>query len=91
MKYYISNENMAHFPNFRQRLALLRHLDYVDKDDAVLLKGRVACEMNTCDELLASEMLFGNILEPLNPPEVAAILSALVFQVRRRSLEVMLV
>ena len=46
------------------------------------MKGRVACEMNTCDELLASEMLFTNVLEPLNPPEAAAVLSALVFQVR---------
>jgi antiviral helicase SKI2 len=46
------------------------------------LKGRVACEMNTCDELIAAEMLFTNVLEPLNPPEAAAVLSALVFQVR---------
>lgn len=45
------------------------------------LKGRVACEMNTCDELLATEVLFMNILEPLNPPEIAALLSAFVFQV----------
>lgn len=44
------------------------------------LKGRVACEMNTCDELLATEILFFNVLEPLNPPEVASLLSALVFQ-----------
>lgn len=48
----------------------------------VTLKGRVACEMNTCDELLATEILFFNVLEPLNPPEVASFLSALVFQVR---------
>ena len=47
----------------------------------VTLKGRVACEMNTCDELLATEILFFNVLEPLNPPEVASFLSALVFQV----------
>lgn len=47
----------------------------------VSLKGRVACEMNTCDELIATELLFFNVLEPLNPPEVAALLSALVFQV----------
>jgi hypothetical protein len=37
--------------------------------------------MNTADELIATEILFFNILEPLNPPEVAAFLSALVFQV----------
>jgi antiviral helicase SKI2 len=44
------------------------------------MKGRVACEMNTCDEVLAAEMIFTNVLEPLNPPEAAALLSALVFQ-----------
>lgn len=59
----------------------MRRLNFVDElSDAVLLKGRVACEMNTCDELLATEMIFLNVLEPLNPPEAAAILSALVFQ-----------
>ena len=42
-----------------------------DKQRAtVTMKGRVACEMNTCDELIASEMLLTNVLEPLNPPEV---------------------
>jgi superfamily II RNA helicase len=40
--------------------------------------------MNTCDELIATEMIFNNILEPLNPPEAAALLSALVFQVGSR-------
>jgi superfamily II RNA helicase len=38
--------------------------------------------MNTSDELIATEILFFNVLEPLNPPEVVALLSALVFQVR---------
>ena len=37
--------------------------------------------MNTSDELIATEMIFSNVLEGLNPPEAAAILSALVFQV----------
>lgn len=44
-------------------------------------QGRVACEMNTCDELIATEMLFYNVLLPLNPPEAVAVLSALVFDV----------
>ena len=61
----------------------MQTLGYVDAADGktVSLKGRVACEISTCDELLATEMLFNNVLEPLNPPEVAALLSALVFQV----------
>jgi superfamily II RNA helicase len=80
LRFYISNQNLALFPDFLQRQALLRTLGYISVDSTVLLKGRVACEMNTCDELLACEMLFDNILEPLNPPEAAGVLAALVFQ-----------
>lgn len=39
--------------------------------------------MNACDELLGVEALFNNVLEPLNPPEVAAILSAFIFQEKK--------
>ena len=68
---FVSNENLSLFPDFQQRLNLLQLLGYVDKQRAtVTMKGRVACEMNTCDELIASEMLLTNVLEPLNPPEV---------------------
>jgi antiviral helicase SKI2 len=69
------------FPDFQQRLSVLRELGYVEADsDTVTMKGRVACEINTCDEILATEIIFNNILEPLNPPETVAILSALVCQ-----------
>lgn len=50
--------------------------------DVVKLKGRVAAEVNTCDELIFTEMLFTGILGPLSPAECAALLSALVFQVK---------
>ena len=79
----MSHENLSLFPDFQQRLAVLRSLGYLEGDsgqEIVTLKGRVACEMNTCDELLATEAIFGNLLEPLNPPEAAAILSAFIFQ-----------
>lgn len=39
--------------------------------NTVQLKGRVACEINTCDELIATEMVFENVLERLDPPEIA--------------------
>ena len=80
-RHYASTANLALFPDYQQRLRILRMLEYVERDsDTVTLKGRVACEMNTCDELIASEMIFGNVLEPLTPPEAAAVLSAFVFQ-----------
>ncbi|CAM9732466.1 unnamed protein product [Phaeothamnion confervicola] len=75
-----SNESLALFPDFKQRLAVLRQLGYVDAANTVQLKGRVACEFNTCDELLATEMVLENVLAPLDPPEIAGVLSALIFQ-----------
>ena len=47
-----------------------RSLGYVE-GNTVQLKGRVACEINTCDELIATEMVFENVLERLDPPEIA--------------------
>lgn len=44
-------------------------------------KGRVACEMNTGEELISTELVFRNMLGPLNPAEAVALLSCLVFQV----------
>jgi antiviral helicase SKI2 len=46
----------------------------------VTLKGRVACEVNTTDELLLTEMVLEGVFEGLTPQEAAALLSGLVFQ-----------
>lgn len=85
----MSNTNLALFPDFKQKLSLLQLLGYIQQESSgqvqgstVTVKGRVTCEMNTCDELLATEIIFDNILEPLNPPEAAALLSALIFEER---------
>lgn len=81
MKRCISDESLSLFPDFQQRLGILTFLGYLDKDtQTITTKGRVACELNACDELLGTEYLFQNVLEPLNPPEAVAMLSALVFQ-----------
>ncbi len=45
------------------------------------VQGRVACEINTADELLATELIFAGVLSELEPEEAIALLSALVFQV----------
>lgn len=46
-----------------------------------VLQGRVACEVNSGDELAATELIFGGVLTQLTPEEAVAVLSALVFQV----------
>ena len=40
----------------------------------------MACEISTCDELVVSELLFENSLTSLEPAEIVALLSCLVFQ-----------
>jgi antiviral helicase SKI2 len=80
LRHLLSNESLALFPDFLQRKALLRTLGYVDSNDAVQIKGRVACEVNTCEELIVTEMVFEGILNDLEPAEIVAALSALIFQ-----------
>ena len=50
--------------------------------NAGLLQGRVACEINSGDELASTELIFGGVLTQLTPEEAVAVLSALVFQAR---------
>jgi superfamily II RNA helicase len=45
-------------------------------------QGRVACEVNSGDELVATELIFAGVLAELAPEEAVALLSALVFQAR---------
>ena len=76
----LSDAGLAQLPEFRQRCAALRRLGYLDADGMVTLKGRVACELNSGDEMAATEMVMGGVLADLEPEEAVALLSALVFQ-----------
>ena len=78
----LSNESLSLFPDFQQRLDVLETLGYVNADGAVALKGRVAAQINTADELLLTEMIFESTFGEMEPEEIVALLSALVFQVR---------
>ncbi len=80
LRHLLSNESLQLFPDFEMRKAMLQSLGYVDENDTVCLKGRVACEVNTCEGLIVTEMVFGGMLNELEPPEIVALLSALLFQ-----------
>jgi antiviral helicase SKI2 len=45
-------------------------LNYIKNDKTVQLKGRVACEINSSDELLMTEMIFENFFTELEPEEI---------------------
>ena len=80
LRHLLSNESLQLFPDFLQRKAMLQSLGYVDDNDTVCLKGRVACEVNTCEGLIVTEMVFEGMLNELEPAEIVAALSALIFQ-----------
>lgn len=80
LRHLLSNESLQLFPDFLQRKSVLETLGYVDEKETVCVKGRVACEVNTCQELIATEMVFEGVLNELEPAEIVAALSALVYQ-----------
>ncbi len=80
LSYLLSNEALQLFPDFLHRKAVLTTLGYLDESEAVAVKGRVACELNTCESLIVTEMVFEGILNDLDPTEIVAALSALVYQ-----------
>uniref|UniRef100_A0A453NE69 ATP-dependent RNA helicase Ski2/MTR4 C-terminal domain-containing protein n=1 Tax=Aegilops tauschii subsp. strangulata TaxID=200361 RepID=A0A453NE69_AEGTS len=67
------------------QIDVLKEIHYIDSDLVVQLKGRVACEMNSGEELISTECLFENQLDELEPEEAVAIMSAFVFQQRNAS------
>lgn len=80
LRFQLSDARLQLLPEYEQRLAVLRRLRYIDDDGAVQLKGRVACELNTCHEVVVTELLFENALTHLQPEEIVALLSCFTFQ-----------
>ncbi|OAC97582.1 hypothetical protein MUCCIDRAFT_45570 [Mucor lusitanicus CBS 277.49] len=85
LKMTISDQNLELLPDYHQRIEVLRQLSYIDDQGTVQLKGRVACEINSADELLLTELVLDNVFADFEPAEVVAILSCFVFQERNAS------
>ena len=60
-------------------IQILKKLAFISEQGTIELKGRVACELHT-QEVLATELLFRNVLSGMEPAEIAALLSCIVFQ-----------
>jgi ATP-dependent RNA helicase DOB1 len=53
---------------------------YVTSDDVVELKGKVACEISTADELTITELMFSGALKDSSVEQMVALLSCFVWQ-----------
>ena len=63
----------------KSRKRVLRRLGFTTSSDIVDMKGRVACEISTGDELLLTELIFNGVFNSLEPEQCAALLSCFVF------------
>ncbi|KAJ7386581.1 Exosome RNA helicase MTR4 [Desmophyllum pertusum] len=62
------------------RKRVLRRLGYATASDVIELKGRVACELSSGDELLLTEMIFNGVFNDLTVQQCVALLSCFVFE-----------
>lgn len=70
--------------DLRHRKRVLRRLGFTTASDVIELKGRVACEISTGDELLLTEMIFNGNFNEISPEQSASLLSCFVFQERSK-------
>ena len=76
----MSDQNLQLLPDYEQRIRVLQDLDFISGDRQVQLKGKVACEIHSADELVLTELVLENVLADYTPQEVVGLLSAFVFQ-----------
>jgi ATP-dependent RNA helicase DOB1 len=74
-----SARDIMQLEELKCRKRVLRRLGFATSADVVEMKGRVACEISTGDELLLTEMIFDGVFNPLSPEQSAALLSCFVF------------
>jgi len=71
----------------KARKRVLRRLAFINDDDVVQLKARVACELSSTEghELLLAELLFERFFNDMSPELTAAVLSCFVFDEKIKS------
>lgn len=73
-------KSLMQMDELKCRKRVLRRLGYCTASDVMEIKGKVACEVSSADELLVTEMIFNNTFNDLNVHQATALLGCLVFQ-----------
>lgn len=78
-KRIMATHDVLQLEELKCRKRVLRRLDSTNSSDIAELKGRVACEISTGDELLLTELIFNGVFNSLLPEQCASLLSCFVF------------
>ncbi len=84
-----ATHDVLQMEELKSRKRVLRRLGFTTADDIVDVKGRVACEISTGDELLLTELIFNGVFNPLAPEHCAGLLSSFVFTEKVRAPRIM--
>ncbi|KAH7372411.1 hypothetical protein KP509_17G002800 [Ceratopteris richardii] len=77
--------NLVFKDELKYRTRVLRRLGYATNDDVVELKGKVACEISSADELVLSELIFKGLLKDASTEQMVSLLSCFVWQEKVKS------
>ncbi|KAF3324786.1 superkiller viralicidic activity 2-like 2 [Carex littledalei] len=75
---------LAFKDELKARKRVLRRLGYITSEDVVELKGKVACEVSSADELTLTELMFSGAFKDISVEQMVALLSCFVWQERLR-------
>ncbi|KAK3602043.1 hypothetical protein CHS0354_021137 [Potamilus streckersoni] len=73
-------KSLLQMDELKCRKRVLRRLGYCTASDVIELKGRVACEISSVDELILTELIFNGVFNELTIEQSCALMSCFVFQ-----------
>lgn len=71
-------KSILQMDELKKRKRVLRRLGYCTAADVIELKGRIACELSSADELLLTELIFNGVFNALTSSQSAALVSCFV-------------
>lgn len=70
--------SLLQMDELKARKKVLRRIGYCNTSDVIELKGRVACELSSGEELLMTELIFEGVFNNLTVAQSVALLSCFV-------------
>ncbi|CAG9796444.1 unnamed protein product [Diatraea saccharalis] len=71
-------KSVLQMDELKKRKRVLRRMGYCTAADVIELKGRIACELSSADELLLTELIFNGVFNTLSPEQSASLVSCFV-------------
>eukprot|EP00526_Cylindrotheca_closterium_P029124 CAMPEP_0113649258 /NCGR_PEP_ID=MMETSP0017_2-20120614/26169_1 /TAXON_ID=2856 /ORGANISM="Cylindrotheca closterium" /LENGTH=1088 /DNA_ID=CAMNT_0000561611 /DNA_START=16 /DNA_END=3282 /DNA_ORIENTATION=- /assembly_acc=CAM_ASM_000147 len=77
-----SFQTMAMKDDLKKMKRVLKKIGHVDANGVIQTKGRTACEINTANELVVTELIFAGVFKSLTVEQCVALLSTMTFDER---------